>query len=92
MSVGTEPPSIPVITGAAVAVGQNTQINVPCATSTLAGRMRKYSPKAPNICTASRHHWKRVTLNSRGETRQKVMNSIAKIRYGASTAILSMKL
>ncbi len=34
---GTLPPSMPVITGAAVAVGQNTQMNVPSASSRLTG-------------------------------------------------------
>ena len=31
-SRGTLPPSMPVMTGAAVAVGQNTHMNAPCAT------------------------------------------------------------
>ena len=54
-----EPPSIPVITGAAVAVGQNTQINAPWAMSELKGAIAIYAATAPKICMNSNIHMKR---------------------------------
>jgi len=44
-----EPPSKPVITGAAVAVGQNMHINAPWAISLLNGAITKYAITAPMI-------------------------------------------
>ncbi len=55
-NIVTDPPSIPVITGAAVAVGQNMHINVPCAISVLAGAMAMYTATAPIIWITSSIH------------------------------------
>ncbi len=90
-SRGTLPPSMPVMTGAAVAVGQNTHMNAPCATSVLNGLIARYMAMLPNICMERSSHESLVTLNSDGFTLQNVMRSITKMRYGARKAILSMK-
>lgn len=91
-SRGTLPPSIPVITGAAVAVGQNMHMKVPWATSTLSGDMAKNRASAPNSCMDISESDRLVTRSSLGLIRQNVMNSIMKIRYGAINSTLSIKL
>ena len=45
----TLPPSIPVTTGAAEAVGHRKHIIMPCATTSLNGAIIKYEIKAPPI-------------------------------------------
>ena len=79
-SRGTLPPSMPVMTGAAVAVGQRKHISVPWARSMLNGAKAIYETMAAPICTLSSPHDSAVTLNSLGLTRQYVMSSITKIR------------
>ena len=49
------PPSIPVITAAAVAVGQIMQINVPCATRGSRKYSIPYTIRLPNICIPNSH-------------------------------------
>ncbi len=88
---GTFPPSIPVMTGAAVAVGQKIHINAPCAISLLKVISMEYTVNAPIICTESNNHENCVALNSLGVTLQNVINSIAKIRYGAKNSTCFMK-
>ncbi len=77
---GTLPPSIPVITGAAVAVGQNMHIKPACASVSPSGCNRRYMIIPPMICTDRSIHESLVILNSAGFTLQYVISSIMKIR------------
>ncbi len=80
-TLGIEPPSMPVMTGAAVAVGQNTQMKAPCASISFMGLSARYIAHAPAIWAPNSSHIYGPTWKSEGLTRQYVMSNIMKIRY-----------
>ena len=86
----TEPPSMPVMTGAAVAVGQNMHIKVPCATISLSGLIAKYIVIAPTNCIESNIAVNFDGFNSLHDTLQYVIVSMINIRNGDRNATLPM--
>ena len=78
------------MTGAAVAVGQNTQMKAPCATTRSTGSNPRYTTTPPRTCTAASSHDNRVMRILSKGTLQKVTSSIANIRYGAKKATASI--
>ena len=77
------PPSMAVMTGAAVAVGHRMQIMAPPARSRLTGASSSHAATDPATCTPTTANVSRPMRNSEGLMRQKVISSIVKIRYGA---------
>lgn len=91
-TLAIEPPSIPVTTGAAVAVGQNTQMKAACANGRLNGLRTAKSTTEPTVCTARSRQIIEVSLRSDGLILQNVIKSIVKMRYGTITCKASMAL
>lgn len=81
-----EPPRMPVITGAAVAVGQKMHINAPWAMSSLNGFIKMNAAIAPRIWTDSRIQINFDIWKSFGETLQNVISNIRKIKQGDKPA------
>ncbi len=84
------PPSMPVTTGAAVATGHKTHTRAERASVGLIKFNGRNTMIEPNICIASSCHISLWNFKSRGSMRQKVKNSITKMRYGTVHATISM--
>lgn len=76
------PPSMPVITAAAVAVGANKQIITPCATMGLNGAKARYTASDPKIWIANNQQCNGVKRKVLGESLLKVSNNMEKISTG----------
>ena len=80
-----EPPILPAIIGAAVAVGMIKHMSMPCARilSPVQCRRAAYEAKAKSICAAKTTQCQRWRRRSRGFTLQKVKKSIKKMSHGS---------
>ena len=79
-----EPPNLPAIIGAAVAVGMIKHMSIPCANIGLWVKVMsaKYTTRLSDSCTPRTTQCQRCKRKSSGFTLQNVKNNIKKISHG----------